>query len=70
MRDNEKDYIEQIEDTLQIPFPQFAEYCKDPDYLATLLCYAINMGIHLGMERTSNSYNKAFQGYTAETIRN
>ena len=61
---------EEIAEALEIPWPKLREFAKDDDLLLNILNIALSKGFQLGSFDISRNYNKAFKGYTLETIHN
>ena len=70
MTNQEATNIKEIEDKLNTPVVQLAKHCNDPEFLASLLSLAFNLGIQIGQHRIARAYNEMFRGYDALSLRN
>jgi hypothetical protein len=61
---------QEIAKILQMPFPELAKLCHDPKELATVLSYAINMGINIGQRQAHEAQNRLLRGYNEVIISN
>ena len=70
MTNQEATNIKEIEDKLNTPIAKLAEHCNDPEFLASLLSLAFNLGIQIGQQRITRTYNEMFRGYDPLSVSN
>ena len=66
----EKDATKQIENKLHTPIENLAEHCWDPEFLASVISLAFNMGIQIGQRRAYTATNRMLKGYSRISLEN